>query len=461
MSPQAREPHPQFQPGDRVGNYVIRRLHAVGGNSSIYYARHTTLERDAAVKVLRQELLGAEFLARFRQEAEAISRLHHPHIVEVYDIIELPDGRPAIIMEWLEGKPLSDELAARGTFTAPELIALMKEIGSALGAVHRAGFVHRDIKPNNIIVIPEGNWFHVKLVDFGIVKAISSSDVAGNRGALTRKGVIIGTPDYMAPEQALLGAIDARTDLYALGVLMFQLATGRVPYVASDLVELLELHLKAPIPRASLLAPVPLAVDDVITRCLSKKPDDRYATVADMLEALSLAARPSPLPQASPAVGLGVYLELRISVGDFEEDELLFHTDSALEEARLAFEAVKLDVVLESNSAVLAVAPLDARPEQLQAVLLTCEALEALFAARSHGGFQVTASTVVHVGSLQAHETDGTRSYTDGELLQLPERATQLPPGVLVSDTVLAMAPNSMEFRPAATAWHRLQRRRQ
>lgn len=438
--------------GTRVGNYVVERVQALGGFSSIYKVKHVSLQRAAALKVLAPELMGGVPLVRFRQEAEAISRLHHPSIVEVFDIDALPDGRPYLLMEWLEGTPLSEELERRGTFTPAEMLAVLTEVGSALAAVHDAGFVHRDIKPSNIIAIPNSNWFRVKLVDFGLVKFLTPD--APSQTSVTRKGTIVGTPQYMAPEQALMGPIDARTDIYALGVVMYELLSGNRPFESDNVVELVEMHVRAPPPKVSAVAAVPPSLDAIIQRCLAKRPDNRYPTVKALLEDLRQSLSPSKRAASGNNEGVGFSIEIQIKpIGVPTEDELLDELDAALELARIACEGVKLEFALETNSSILAVAMLPEADQEremlLRRVVLSGLALRTLYAARSGHATRVVARLAIDVGSL----VGGQGRFTDGDVLRTGEGiAPFVGEGFVVSTRAVRWVERHFRLEPVTNA---------
>jgi eukaryotic-like serine/threonine-protein kinase len=278
-------------PGTAVGSYIVEELRFEGGFAYIYKARHSTRgERPAALKVLREDsLTSQENIRRFQQEAQTINRLRHPNIVRLYEIGEVQRGQPYIAMEWLDGPNLERGLAMNGPLPVTTALLVMEQLCSALAAVHALGVVHRDLKAQNVVVLADAEGFPVKLVDFGIAKLLHSS-----RTELTGDGRVVGTPLTMAPEQILGQPVDARTDIYALGLLLYQMVTGHLPYRSPTLMEVEDMHLSAPIPRASLEgAKVSPAVDDVIVRCLAKNKLDRYATVADVVDALREAVESS------------------------------------------------------------------------------------------------------------------------------------------------------------------------
>lgn len=272
--------------GALVGSYVVDALACEGGFASIYRAHHVQTRERAALKVLRLPMACSERLTlRFRQEAEVIRRLCHPHIVAIFEVGELYDGRPYIAMEWLDGRNLADELRVRGSFSEHEALAIMTEICDAVAAAHSHGIIHRDIKAENVIAVPCGTWFSTKLVDFGIAKLTSPEDTP----ALITAQSILGTPQTMAPEQILGLPVDARTDIYALGILLYMLVTGSLPFEGNSAIEIEEMHLHATPPSASDVAPVSPALDGVVAKALAKRKEERHGSVAELLAALRAA----------------------------------------------------------------------------------------------------------------------------------------------------------------------------
>jgi serine/threonine-protein kinase len=346
-----------FGPGALIGDYVVEELRSRGGFAVIYRALHAHSGRPVAVKVLRRDLATPETLQRFEREAETLRLLQHPNIVEFLDYGQLTTGQPYMVLEWLEGKTLSQELRAGGPLGPPDALALLEELGLALHTAHAIGVVHRDIKADNVMATPSGDWFTVKLLDFGIAK-LTRPELRG--GMNTTVGVV-GTPLTMAPEQILGEAVDARTDVYGLGLLLYQLVTGRLPFTGRSPVELEELHLHAPPPLASSLAPVSEGFDAVVARCLEKRMAARYPTVGAFLDDLraAVAGRSASL-QAAPWA-LGVHVEARIDPSvDDPDDTVLDEVDELLAHARDALGERGLAVALDSGNAFLAATTLPA-----------------------------------------------------------------------------------------------------
>jgi len=280
----------ELKSGAQVGSYVIDRRHARGGFATIYRAAHHRLRRPAAIKVLRPDFAhDPNMLRRFEQEALAVNAIHHPNIVDIHEIGQLTDGRPYLIMEWLAGESLKQRLADSGPLTMAEAEAVLETLARALSAAHAMGIIHRDVKPSNVMLAIDHDDVTVKLLDFGIAKLLEPR--SWNVRIHTTTGLRIGTPGYMAPEQIRGTAVDARTDVYALGALLYEMVAGRPPFVADTEENLHQMHLEAPPPMASEMAPVDSALDAIIVRCLQKDALDRYDSAAAVVIAASAVMR--------------------------------------------------------------------------------------------------------------------------------------------------------------------------
>ena len=273
-----------LQAGSRLGPYEILSLIGAGGMGEVYQARDTRLDRKVAVKVLAPELASdAEFRARFEREAKAISALNHPHICGLYDIGREHDTE-YLVLELLEGETLAARLE-RGPLPLAQVLRFGIEIADALEAAHRHGIVHRDLKPGNIMLTAAGT----KLLDFGLAKHTvgaagqALSMLATAPGTGTAQGTIIGTLQYMAPEQVQGAPADARTDIFALGTILYEMATGRRAFEAKTQASLIAKILETDVPAVSTLAPLaPPALDHVVQGCLAKEPADRWQTAHDV-----------------------------------------------------------------------------------------------------------------------------------------------------------------------------------
>jgi serine/threonine-protein kinase len=270
------------------GRYEVEAVLGEGGMGIVYRVRHRILERLFALKVLRAELARDSDLGeRFLREGKAAASVSHPSVVQITDFGALATGQPYFVMELITGESLSAMLRKGGPLPAAHAVRLLGQMIAALAAAHEAGVVHRDLKPDNVLVSAAGSGETVKILDFGLAK------VAG-QSRLTKAGVVFGTPHYMSPEQASGGTVDERTDLYALGVVMYEMFTGRVPFEADTYMGVLTKHLYvAPTPPSVILGGLHElgALELVVLRCLEKKPERRYASMRELGEELSRLAK--------------------------------------------------------------------------------------------------------------------------------------------------------------------------
>jgi serine/threonine protein kinase len=266
------------------GRYRIDALLGMGGMGGVFRAHHLGLAHDVAIKVLRSEMRSGHIApARFQREARSASRLDHPNCVRVTDFGELEDGTKFLVMELLVGDELKRRLGA--PLDPAEAIDIALQILDGLEHAHAHGVVHRDLKPENVLLTADHRGRRrIKLVDFGIAKLLEGDDVEQK---LTRTGMLFGTPRYMSPEQAGGGKVDARTDLYAVGLLLYEMLAGHPPFEADDVATLMRMHVLVPPP--PLPATVPPELVAVVMRLLAKTRADRFATAADTSIALDLA----------------------------------------------------------------------------------------------------------------------------------------------------------------------------
>jgi eukaryotic-like serine/threonine-protein kinase len=281
-----------------AGRYVADRRIAIGGFGSIYRGRELISGRPIALKIMHRELAGdGNLVARFRREGTVLRKLLDVHAVATYELGETDDGLPFIAMELLEGVTLLAMFRREGPLPWRRALAIAKGICSALNEAHRLGIVHRDLKPANIFLTEND---HVKVLDFGIAKILSNSDVSDPR-ELTIMGTAVGTLEYMAPEQLMGGKADPRTDLYTLGVVMYEVITGRRPFNAAGLDLLTEQLTMQPPPPSTINASVPPAVDAILLRCLAQDVDDRFASAADLERAIDETIVAHPPAAMSPS----------------------------------------------------------------------------------------------------------------------------------------------------------------
>lgn len=285
--------------GSELGSYRLVRRIGAGGMGQVYLGVQPAIGSRVAIKLLSLELAGdAEQVERFFTEARAVNVIRHEGIVNVLDLSRTAEGRPYIVMEYLDGSPLSALIGAQGALPVVPSLHLALEVLSALDAAHRVGIVHRDIKPDNIFVSPAGR---VKLLDFGVAKLRTGHTVAGHG---TLSGALMGTPLYMSPEQAMGREADPRSDLYSLGIVLYEMLTGRVPFQATTLYELLGLHVHAyPASPRTWRPDLPESVDWLLRIALQKDAAQRYASAAIMAGAISQVMLALPSDGAAPLCG--------------------------------------------------------------------------------------------------------------------------------------------------------------
>ena len=264
--------------GAQLGKYRIDRKLGSGGMATVYAATHTTLGSPVAIKVLHEHLADqASFRERFLREAQAAAALRHPGVTQVFDV-EATDDVCYIAMELLEGETLEARLAARGdgasALPVPEAVEIIGTVGEALAYAHRQGIIHRDVKPANVMITRDGR---IVLADFGLAAVMDQTRI-------TAEGTTAGTPSYMSPEQVLGDQGDARSDIYSLGVMLYQLVSGALPFASDTLAGMLQGHLeKAPPPLADKVTALPPGIERAVEIALRKRPEERFATVDDML----------------------------------------------------------------------------------------------------------------------------------------------------------------------------------
>ncbi|MBA3540268.1 MAG: serine/threonine protein kinase [Deltaproteobacteria bacterium] len=295
------------------GRYYVDKKIGEGGMGVVFSARHAVIERPLAIKVLKREVMrDTATIRRFEQEARAASRIGHPNIVDVTDFGVTPDGMTYTVMEFIAGATLGQTIRASAPFPAQRAVRIAAQIARALGAAHDKGIVHRDLKPENVFLLDrDGRIDFVKIVDFGIAKvAPVEGQQAGPR--LTRAGSVFGTPEYMAPEQAAgRGDTDGRADIYALGVILYEMLCARVPHKGDTMVRTLAMQMLDPVEPPSKVRPdanIPAELEAVVLLALAKKREHRYQTMGALLAALDKVQKDAlPAPVAVSVTGSPVY----------------------------------------------------------------------------------------------------------------------------------------------------------
>ncbi len=267
--------------GKTLGAYQILEQIGRGGMATIFKAYHPAMDRYVAVKMLASHFAQDEtFVPRFTQEARTLARLEHPHVLPVYDYGE-QEGTTYLVMRYIEAGTLKDLITGQGPLELDQVAHILDQVGRALGYAHSQDVIHRDIKPANVLIDARGDAF---LMDFGIAKMVAGT------AQFTATGAIVGTPAYMSPEQGMAEPADHRSDIYALGVVLYEMVTGRVPFEAETPLAVLLQHVNAPLPPPRQIKPdLPAAIERVILKAVAKSPDDRFQTAEDMVQAFHKA----------------------------------------------------------------------------------------------------------------------------------------------------------------------------
>ncbi len=283
-----------FAPGERVGPYRLEEILGQGGMATVWKAYHTALDRYVAIKVLHPAFKDDQtFLTRFDREAKIVAKLVHPHIVPVYDF-DRYEEMPYLVMRYVEGETLK-AILKEGPLTLERVMEILRPVGEALAYAHSQGVLHMDIKPSNIIETPQGE---VLLTDFGLARIMGEADLIFSRD------MMVGTPQYISPEQARGEELDVRTDIYSLGVILFEMVAGRVPFDGDTPHAIIHHHLYSPLPSPSQFrSGLPPKVEEVIVKALAKGREERYQSVGEMMVALGVTTPLESFPRpAIPSV---------------------------------------------------------------------------------------------------------------------------------------------------------------
>lgn len=395
-----------FSPGAVVGAYTLEALLGEGGFGVVYAARRSGSGERVAIKALHGSVASSpRIVDRFLREVDVIKLLRHPNIVEVYETGTLPDGRPFYVMEHLDGETAADWLQARWQLTTQQALEILTPVCRALAAAHASGIVHRDVKLSNIFVVRGPGPLRIKLLDFGVAKLLDTSELGSSWN--TTAGRTVGSLTIMAPEQILCRKVDERTDIYALGIALYRMLTGKQAFNATSYEGMVRLHLEAPAPRPSLVAPVSPEVDAIVLRCLEKLPEKRYPNVEAILAALE-ATLESKEPLSDSGIGeavtaVGAYLRIHVEAEEMD-DALADVMGAILDEGERHFGEGEFVIASATGSEILAARPLLGSPEErareradaLGAVTRLYEAIQ----RSGHEGGRVRVTIDVEVGSL-------------------------------------------------------------
>lgn len=314
-------PSKSIEIGDIVaGKYRLLAMIGEGGMGVVYLAEHSLIEKRVALKVLRAEYsTKPELVSRFQQEAISASRIKHPNVLDVFDFGQLEDGSFFLAMEYLSGRDLAAELSESGTIAPERAVRIGLQMCRALAAAHSRGVVHRDLKPENVFLhLTEDGDEIVKIVDFGIAQLKGKDEKEEGiprKRRLTRTGMIFGTPEYMSPEQSKGIAVDLRSDIYALGVILYEMVTGAVPFSGNTFMAVLTAHMTQPVPPLRAIAPdlqISSDLEQAILRSLAKEPENRFQSMRDLANVLQQAA------EGRVAAPLGGLLQVpEVNIGSF------------------------------------------------------------------------------------------------------------------------------------------------
>lgn len=449
-------PDEHVKPGEQISCYTIEEQIAVGGFGTVWRGRDGETGRQVAIKVLHAHLISSEILAlRLEREAGAIARLCHRNIVALESHGRLRDGRPYLVMEYLEGQDLGTHIALRGTLSPDRIVLILEQLGAALTAAHDEGIIHRDLKASNVILSERDDGLRVVLFDFGIAKLL---DHQGPR--LTLSSALLGSPACMSPEQILGLEVDERTDVYALGSLTYQMLVGHPPFSGAGATSLLTMHLEEYPPYPSQHGDIPPEFDAVVMKAMSKEPGARYATVAEMVAAFGAVSRPEVMAHlAAPRRALGLFVDVRADAEALAEpdDALLDDLETPVAEAARILASRGFVTALERGDSALFVALMPDEPGAARALcrreVNTALSILDVLRTRATRDARVTVHLYLHIGEVVFAE----RQVVSGDLLDtsswaipLPDRSSAHRADGVVLASIEVLQDLTLETRPIA-----------
>jgi serine/threonine-protein kinase len=393
----------RIAPNAALGGYRITAPIGRGGFGTIWLAEHRDSGERVAIKVLHAELaVAAEMISRFEREARVIAMIEHPNVVALHDFGELGDGRPYLVMEYLDGTSLRTIIKEGGALSPDEVLSVLEPLASALSAAHAHGVIHRDVKASNVMICEEREGERrVVLLDFGVAKLLEDQ---GPR--ITAPLAAVGSPHSMSPEQIRGEEVDARTDVYALGTLAFYMLTGEPPFPGKR-GEAMTRHLLDERPRPSDRLDITTAFDDVVTRAMSRDRKDRHDSVEDFVAAFAAAANnrkvcpEAPVPSEDSIRALGLYIDVKMDGSD-DDDEVLDDAESVLPLAEVHLSERGYLLVHEVGNSGLFVLPVPESFEEMRSwprrVVEDASALMSLLEQREGRHPRVHVQVHMHLG---------------------------------------------------------------
>lgn len=438
-----------LEPGEVVGEYEIEQKIGWGGCSTVYSAIRLANREPVAIKVMHPGLAQSnKQVQRFVQEARALQSIDHPTLVKVHSVGCTHDGRPFIVMELLDGLNLAALIHTRGRVAPATALEVLRPVCEALALAHASGIVHRDIKASNII-ITEGER-RVKLLDFGIAKLVNADS-----GAMqTTVGHVLGTPHSMAPEQIRGRRVDGRTDVYALGALLYRLLTGRHPFEGYDALALTRMHVHSPPPMPSESAPVSPQLDAVVRRAMAKEPRNRYDSVEAFIDALADAVGGQPAADSggtrNSSRAIAIYVEGRVESGcDADDDQLLDDLMNVLEIAERAFRLHEFLVPLQTGNAILGAVLVDEQNKEdtvrMRVMDLAAE-IEQTIATRPDADDRIDVNLCMHIDGASIRRAADPLEIVGGPIIDVGSWAPQKAmDGVCATQETLGFARDGRE----------------
>lgn len=406
--------------GSMLGNYRILHKIAMGGFATVYAAEEVDHGHEVAIKVMHTtESQSPEDVRRFMQEVRAIAAINHHNIVKVHRLARLEDGRYYYVMELLNGPTLSQIIAERRRLPPADVVTLLEPVAEALSAAHAIKCIHRDIKASNIGTTISNGRRIVKLLDFGVAKLLGTT---AKDAPQTRLHARVGTLSSMAPEQIIGSAVGPATDIYALGILIYRMLTGRYPFYSRNPIALESMHLTTPAPSPGNLVPVPPALDAVVQRCLEKNPEARYQSVAELIQELRAAAGQPASTSESVCSAMAIYVSLQTRAGVSPDDDVLQdELETLSDDHEKTLRGAGFQIALNTGTSMLAIAPRPVEPAlQRQQEKDTRTLAEDLYQrTRERSTSHLECSIVIHLDEAKVQGAAGEPLIVGGAIMRV------------------------------------------